>query len=76
MCVLPHLTNSPSSVCNSSPFEVSDGSVIRVDPEASRTWWNTGHEDLYYLVIQARKDSMNTSTGEDGELVEGDVPWK
>ena len=56
-------------------FEVSEGSVIRVDPEASRAWWNTGNEDLYYLVIQARKGSMSTSTGEDGELAEGEIPW-
>ena len=57
-------------------FEVSEGSVVRVDPQASRAWWNTGDQDLYYIVIQARKDSMDTSTGEDGELAEGEIPWK
>lgn len=57
-------------------FAVSEGSVVRVEPEASRSWWNTGDQDLYYVVIQARKGTMDTSTGEDGGVVEGEVPWK
>ena len=60
---------------NGERFEVSEGSVIKVEPEASRSWWNTGSEDLFYVIIQARKGSMDTSTGDDGALVDGEVPW-
>lgn len=34
-------------------FPIEEGTVVRVAPEAKRAWWNTGTDDLYYVVIQA-----------------------
>ncbi|MFT7512620.1 MAG: mannose-6-phosphate isomerase-like protein (cupin superfamily) [Candidatus Omnitrophota bacterium] len=56
-------------------FPVSEGSVVRVDPSASRAWWNTGSSELYYVCVQAVAGSMRTSTADDAEPVEGTVPW-
>ena len=56
-------------------FAVQEGSVIRVEPEAKRSWWNTGDEDLYYIVIQAPAGGFSGSSVEDGEVLEGAVPW-
>jgi len=56
-------------------FDIEEGSVVRVKPEAKRSWWNTGTDDLYYIVIQAPSGGLDKSTIEDGELLEGTVPW-
>ena len=56
-------------------IKVHEGTVIRVKPEARRAWWNTGNEDLYYVIVQAPTDGLKASTHEDGELLEGAVPW-
>jgi len=50
-------------------IEIKEGSMIRVSPNGIRTWRNNGNEDLYYFVIQAKANSMERSTFEDGELV-------
>lgn len=51
-------------------FKVQAGSAVRVSPQGVRTWRNTGRDDLYYIVIQARANSLANATVEDGELVE------
>jgi len=56
---------------DSESFEVKSGTMLRISPQGVRQWRNTGSDDLYYLVIQARADSMAASTIEDGELVAG-----
>ena len=56
-------------------FEVSEGTVVRVQPEARRAWWNTGNEALYYVVIQAPSGGLDAGTHNDGELVDEKVPW-
>jgi len=50
-------------------FPIKAGSMLRVSPNGVRTWRNTGSENLYYLVVQARADSMDINSIEDGELV-------
>jgi len=57
-------------------ISVQEGTAVRVKPEASRSWWNTGSEDLYYVVIQAPHDGFKGETFKDGELLEGTVPWR
>jgi len=56
-------------------INVKEGTVVRIKPDAKRAWWNTGKEDLYYIVIQAPSDGLVGSTLTDGELIEGSVPW-
>lgn len=55
---------------------VQEGTVVRVDPDARRAWWNTGTQDLVYFVIQGVRYSLKGASLEDGELLEGTVPWK
>jgi mannose-6-phosphate isomerase-like protein (cupin superfamily) len=54
---------------------VQEGSVVSVQPEAKRAWWNTGDSDLTYIVIQAPVGALQGATLEDGEILEGAVPW-
>jgi len=56
-------------------FPVAEGTVVRVQPSATRAWWNTGEENLHYVIVQAPSGGLMGSTLEDGELVEGTVPW-
>ena len=56
-------------------IDVAEGTAIRVAPKAARCWRNNSKEDLYYLVIQAKADSMNGSTGSDGVVLEDKVSW-
>ena len=55
--------------------DVEEGSAVCIKPEAKRSWWNTGKVDLYYIVIQAPVGGMKKQTIEDGELLDGKVPW-
>jgi mannose-6-phosphate isomerase-like protein (cupin superfamily) len=56
-------------------MDVCEGSVIRVMPEGMRTWRNLSQEDLYYIVIQARADSMDASDIEDGVVCPDKPVW-
>jgi len=56
-------------------FDVEEGSVVSVQPEADRSWRNTGDKNLYYIVIQASKKSLKANGIKDGELTETVVPW-
>lgn len=54
---------------------VREGTVIRVAPDGIRTWRNNFDEPLYYIVIQARANSMDVSDIADGLPVEKRVTW-
>jgi mannose-6-phosphate isomerase-like protein (cupin superfamily) len=56
-------------------FAVKEGSVVSVAPEAQRAWWNTGKEDLYYVVIQAQSDGLKSAGLNDAALGDAKVPW-
>jgi len=62
-------------VVDGKRFPVEEGTTVRIPPSAVRAWWNTGEEDLYYIVVQAPNSGLEGSTLADGELVEGAVPW-
>ncbi|MFV2061349.1 MAG: cupin domain-containing protein [Gammaproteobacteria bacterium] len=55
--------------------KVKEGSIISMKPQANRTWWNTGSTDLTYIVLQAPEGGMKSPGINDGELLEGKVPW-
>lgn len=57
-------------------FSVEEGSVVRVDTGVKRAWWNTGDDDLYYIVIQAQSDGLQTSKLNDAEIIDEKVPWE
>lgn len=56
-------------------IDVAEGTAIRVAPSAARCWRNNSKEDLYYLVIQAKANSMNGATGSDGVVLDNTVSW-
>jgi len=62
-------------VIDGERFDVEEGSIVSVQPEADRSWRNTGDKDLYYIVVQASKKSLKASGLNDGEITETPVPW-
>ena len=66
---------SGEMVVDNDRFSVEEGSVVRVATGVKRAWWNTGTEDLYYIVVQAQTDSLKVATLDDAELFEDKVPW-
>ncbi|MHB1956392.1 MAG: cupin domain-containing protein [Sulfobacillus sp.] len=54
---------------------VHEGTAIRVSPQGERAWRNNSTVDLYYMVIQAKADSLTETTFHDGELVSNTVSW-
>lgn len=66
---------SGEMVVDNDRFAVEEGSVVRVATGVKRAWWNTGKEDLYYIVIQAQTDGLKTSKLNDAEIIEEKVPW-
>jgi mannose-6-phosphate isomerase-like protein (cupin superfamily) len=57
-------------------FPVTEGSIVKVDPEGERCLRNTSDtEELCWIVIQARVNSFSDHTIEDGVSVEKRVSW-
>ncbi len=54
-------------------FLVSEGSVIKVEPEAKRAL--KAEEDLIFICIQTQKESLTQKTREDGVLSESKASW-
>ena len=54
---------------------VKEGTVVNLKPDAVRSWWNTGKTDLIYIVMQAPINGMKATALEDGQVLEGKVPW-
>ncbi len=58
-----------------SCIDVSEGSVLRLDPAASRAWRNNSDAPLYFLCLQYRADSVVQGGTLDGQKVEGRLKW-
>ena len=56
--------------------EVSEGTAVRVAPAGARAWRNIGTEDLHYIVIQARANTLEQGTTTDGYPIDGTPAWK
>ncbi|MDL2212942.1 cupin domain-containing protein [Bacteroides sp. OttesenSCG-928-E20] len=52
-------------------FPIRQGSVIRVAPEGVRTLCNTSNEEMMYICIQSRENSLEEYSTEDGRRVDG-----
>lgn len=57
-------------------FDVHEGTAVRISPAGVRTWRNNSNSDLYYIVIQAKEDSLEIDTFDDGVPYEHKVSWK
>jgi mannose-6-phosphate isomerase-like protein (cupin superfamily) len=56
-------------------FEVKEGSIVRIGTAGSRVLRNTGKEPLYYICVQAKENSLNIDTFEDGVPSDKAVTW-
>jgi mannose-6-phosphate isomerase-like protein (cupin superfamily) len=56
-------------------FEVAEGSILRLTPQAARAWRNNSDAPLYFLCIQYRADSVLQGGTLDGQKVEGKPRW-
>jgi len=56
-------------------LDVQEGSVLRVSPEATRTWRNNSTEDLTYICIQAAAGTVKGDATSDGMGVDRPVQW-
>lgn len=50
-------------------IEVKEGSIVKIAPPAIRTMENASDEDLEYIVIQAKENSLEGYTMTDAEIV-------
>lgn len=62
-------------IIDGESFQVEEGSVVKVLPDADRSWRNTGNTALLYIVVQASMNSLKASGIADGEITETAVPW-
>ncbi|MFB9324930.1 cupin domain-containing protein [Paenibacillus aurantiacus] len=56
-------------------LDVQEGTAIRVSPEGERTLRNTGIGALYFIVIQAKADSLRQWGATDGVILDRPVTW-
>lgn len=57
-------------------IDVKEGTTIRVAPAGERTLRNTGNGDLYFIVIQARANSLRQWVQTDGVILDKPVTWE
>ncbi len=57
-------------------FPIKEGSVIRVAPEGVRSLCNTSDEDMIYICIQSRENSLEEYSTDDGSRVEANPLWR
>ena len=60
---------------DSEVFSISEGTVVRVDPDGERTLKSISDEDLVYIVTQSRANSYEGNTISDGVAVDKKVSW-
>jgi mannose-6-phosphate isomerase-like protein (cupin superfamily) len=56
-------------------FPIQEGSVIRVAPEGVRSLCNTSEEYMVYICIQAKENSLEEYTTEDGKRIAVTPKW-
>ncbi|MDH6353906.1 mannose-6-phosphate isomerase-like protein (cupin superfamily) [Dysgonomonas sp. PH5-45] len=57
-------------------FDISEGSIVRVAPAGVRGMTNTSDEQMIYIVIQSKEDSLEQYSMDDGILLEATPLWK
>lgn len=54
-------------------FDISEGSIVRVDVDGNRTLSNTATDPMVYMVIQAQRNSLRGYDVSDGYRAEGEI---
>ncbi|MFB4164489.1 cupin domain-containing protein [Alteribacillus sp. JSM 102045] len=56
-------------------FDIEEGSVVRVAPTGVRIFRNNSDENLYFICVQAKENSLQHNNISDGIVVEKPVEW-
>lgn len=56
-------------------FEITEGSVIRVAPAGIRGIRNESDEEMLYLVVQSKENSLEEYTTADGQRIPVEAKW-
>jgi len=59
-----------------SLFDISEGSLIRINPDGKRTYRNNSSNPLVVMCIQCRAGSIESYKVEDGFRSRGEILWK
>jgi mannose-6-phosphate isomerase-like protein (cupin superfamily) len=57
-------------------FDLSEGTLIRVNPAGSRTYRNSSDEPMIFMCIQTMAGSIDCYFGKDGFKSEGVIAWE
>lgn len=57
-------------------FPIKEGSIVRVDPNGSRTLQNSSDEAMIYMVVQAVAGTINDHNIADGYRIKGEIKLK
>lgn len=57
-------------------FEITEGSMIRVAPKGIRGIRNESDEEMIYVVVQAKVNSLEEYTTDDGERIPYEPKWR
>ena len=69
------LKGSGSFQIDSDCFSISEGSVIRVATGCSRGLYNSSDEQMIYIVIQSKQDSLGAYSSDDGWRTDFNPKW-
>ena len=56
-------------------IDVEEGTIVRIAPNGERTWRNNSNEPLFYIIIQARENSLTQYGLGDAISPEKEVNW-
>ena len=56
-------------------IDVSEGSILRLSPAASRAWRNNSDAPLYFICLQYQADSVIRGGTSDGQKVAEALAW-
>lgn len=56
-------------------FDITEGSVIRVAPAGKRGMTNDSDQEMIYIVVQSKENSLEEYSATDGNMVECEAKW-
>lgn len=57
-------------------FKIKEGSIIRIAPQGVRGICNTSDEEMIYIVIQSKENSLEEYTTADGTRIPHEPKWR
>ena len=57
-------------------FSIQEGSIIRISPEGVRSLCNTSEEEMIFICIQSKENSLEEHSTDDGQRIAFSPKWK